>query len=103
MIEGDLKQEPVEALAGATPRHVMQTLGTDWARDMIAPEFWSRAWTSSAKAALARGAPGIVVEDCRFPNEAEAIRALGGRIIRILRPADALLDVGAHPSEKHEI
>jgi hypothetical protein len=31
-IEGDLKEQPCQLLAGHTPRRAMQTLGTEWGR-----------------------------------------------------------------------
>jgi len=102
MIEGDRKQAPAPELAGATPRHAMQTLGTEWARQMIHPDLWTRAWSAGAAAALARGAPGVVVEDCRFANEVEAVRAAGGRVVRIFRPVGAL-NLDPHPSEGQEL
>ena len=98
MIEGDRKQAPAPELAGRTPRYVMQTLGTEFGRDMIHPDLWTMAWTAGASAALAAGAPGVVVEDCRFPNEVAAVRALGGRVVQIFRPVGAL-DLDPHPSE----
>ena len=76
----------------------MQTLGAEWGRDLIASDLWTMAWRQAAKAALANGAPGIVAEDCRYENEAVAIRALGGVVVRILRPT-ALPQVGAHATE----
>lgn len=58
----------------------MQTLGTEWGRDLIHPSLWTRAW-------MARAGSGLVVtDDCRFENEAEAVRRLGGHIIRVVRP-----------------
>lgn len=98
MIEGDRKQEPAPELAGRTPRYVMQTLGTEFGRDMIHRDLWTMAWSAGASAALDRGAPGVVVEDCRFPNEVEAVRALGGRVMRIVRPTGTL-SLAPHPSE----
>src|SRR4051794_5754215 len=57
MIEGDRKEVPAPELAGCTPRRVMQTLGAEWDRDLIAPDLWTMAWRQAAKAALANGAP----------------------------------------------
>ena len=93
MIDGDLKEAPTPLLEGRTPRHAMQTLGTEWGRDRIGRDLW-------ANAALARceNLPGdVVISDVRFPNEAEAIRAvMGGRIWRIVREG---CDGDGHPSE----
>ena len=38
-----------------------------------------------------------IITDCRFPNEAEAIKDRGGIIIRVDRPG--VEPVNAHPSE----
>lgn len=83
-IEGDLKEQPCALLSDKTPRFAMQTIGTEWGRDTIATDLWLRAW----QAGLDRVPAGVnvVVDDCRFPNEAEAVRAAGGIIVRIVRP-----------------
>ncbi|WP_050577743.1 deoxynucleotide monophosphate kinase family protein [Sinorhizobium meliloti] len=78
-IEGELKETPLEMLCGKTPRQAMQTLGTQWGRDCIGEDFWIRMWR--LRAAMVGGR--VVVDDCRFPNEAEAIRQLGGMIIKL--------------------
>lgn len=101
MIEGDLKEEPCDAFCGRSPRYALQTCGTEWGREMIAPDFWTRAWRLAVEAEFGRGAPGIVAEDVRFPEEAEAIRSLGGRVIRIERPSAE--PIGSHPSETQAI
>jgi len=91
-IEGDAKENPCDLLLGATPRHAMRTIGTEWGREMIHPDLWVSAWTRRVSA---RGGV-VVVDDCRFVNEAGAVRALGGLIVRIER---AGLAVANHKSE----
>ena len=81
-IEGNLKEKPCNLLEGKTPRHAMQTLGTQWARDCIGPNFWVRMWRERAVDILAQ-AGRVVVDDCRFPNEARAVRKLGGDIYKL--------------------
>lgn len=78
-IEGHLKEKPCALLGGKSPRHAMQTLGTDWGRHMIHPDLWVNAWAAT----LPSG--NVVCEDVRFGNEAEAIRKAGGIVIRINR------------------
>lgn len=92
MIEGDLKEEPVGVLGGRSARHAMQTLGTNWGRDLVAQELW-------VNLCMARCAqlPLVAVSDVRFYNESEAIRNAGGRIIRITRPNNVPVD--SHVSE----
>ncbi len=102
MIEGDLKEVPSSLLVGRSPRYAMQRLGTEFGREMMGAALWTSAWEAGACAALARGAPGVVVEDCRFPNEAEAVRGLGGRLVRIERPVGAKV-LAPHASEGQDL
>lgn len=90
-VDGDLKEQPSELLCGKTPREAMQTLGTEWGRDKISPYIWVSAWRAAVQSK-----PFVVVDDMRFPNEAVAVRSLGGKIWRVDRPG---LVMGAHASE----
>jgi hypothetical protein len=73
-------------------RGMLQRLGTEVGREMFDADFW-------VDYALDNAPDGskIVFADCRFPNEANAIRALGGKVIRINRPGVSA--VNAHISE----
>ncbi len=81
-IEGSRKESPHPLLCGKTARLAMQTLGTEWGRDMIGPDFWVNVWTETAREELHQGGR-VVVDDCRFENEAGTVRRLGGTIIRL--------------------
>lgn len=81
-IEGQLKDTPDPLLGGRTPRFAMQTLGTEWGRDIMAADLWLAAWRARASAILAAGGR-VVVDDLRFENEAAAIRQLGGKVVGI--------------------
>lgn len=96
-IEGDLKEKPCELLGGQTPRHAMQTLGTEWGRGCISEDLWVRAWTARAAVELFNGR-NVVVDDCRFENEAQAALDQLGIIIEIVRPGQETLTSG-HSSE----
>jgi hypothetical protein len=91
MLDGDQKEEPTELLMGHTPRHAMQTLGTEWGRDLINQNFWLHCWRRSII-----GYNLIVVDDVRFENEAAIIKELGGVVIRLQRPG---FRASAHISE----
>lgn len=101
-LDGDRKETPSDLLLGTTPRHAMQTLGTEWGRDQIHPEIWLHLW----KVAAARHA-FVVADDVRFANEAATVRGMGGILIEIERgqAADLLLtddvaeSLGLHASE----
>ena len=99
-IEGDLKEKPCDLLGGATPRWAMQSLGSGWGRDMVHPELWTCLWLEKARRLLSEGR-SVCVEDCRFPNEVAAIKALGGYVIRIR--SDDPAPVGSHISEQHDL
>ena len=82
MIEGDLKEKPVDWLGGKSPRYVMQTLGTEWGREFIDPDLWVRLARREIISQLERGR-NVVVDDLRFENEHKAILDLGGSILRL--------------------
>ncbi|GHC61771.1 deoxynucleotide monophosphate kinase [Limoniibacter endophyticus] len=77
-IEGGLKEVPADILQGKSPRQFMQALGTEFGRDMIGENFWVGLWE-----ARAAQHDRVVVDDCRFPNEAAAVRRLGGVVIKL--------------------
>ncbi|WP_407976896.1 deoxynucleotide monophosphate kinase [Brucella pseudogrignonensis] len=74
-IEGDLKE--VEDSSGQTPRHAMQTLGTEWGRKCMGEDFWINIWRQRITGATA------VTDDCRFANEADAVRSVGGIVVML--------------------
>lgn len=93
-IEGHLKEVPCDMLMGKTPRHAMQTLGTEWGRECIAPDFWVALARRRIALAMAAGL-NVVVDDVRFENEAQVIRELGGFVLGLERGDGA----GLHVSE----
>lgn len=97
-LDGAQKMTPLSEFGGCTPRHLMQTLGTEWGRRMVHSDVWTSAWRRAA----AQVEGPIVVDDVRFPNEAAAVRAEGGILWRIVRPGQGPAD---HVSERllHEI
>lgn len=72
MIEGDLKETPTPLLGGQTPRFAMQTLGTEWGRDLLAQDLW--VWAAVRRC----DGRNSVITDVRFPNERDAILSAGG-------------------------
>ncbi|MBO4228044.1 deoxynucleotide monophosphate kinase [Bradyrhizobium neotropicale] len=77
-IEGDLKEVPCIYLNGKTPRHAMQTLGTEWGRDLIDRDLW----TESLKRRAAKH-DRVVVPDLRFENELDTLRELSAKVWRV--------------------
>ena len=90
---GDEKETALEILGGQTPRHAMQTLGTEWGRNLIYDEIWLNAW----ERAFNKCTSPVVVDDLRFINEGEVIKKLGGKILLIERPEVESKDL--HQSE----
>lgn len=64
-----------------TGREVMQYVGTDIFRSMM-PDVWPMAAIRAIQKDNARIA---VITDCRFPNEVDAVKSAGGKVIRLTR------------------
>lgn len=96
---GDSKEEKDPINHGYTPRQILQKLGTDVFRKSFPdafPEFGS-PWVHKLKTTIERNPDkNYIIEDCRFPDEVEFIKSLGGMIINIERKTNVLDD---HASE----
>lgn len=78
------KDVPQEGMG--TPRRLLQTLGTEWGRDLINIDIWVNfAREEIFKIRNNRQFDGVVITDLRFYNEAKFIRDLGGIIWRVDR------------------
>ena len=82
-------------LCGKSTRFAMQTLGTEWGRDMIGENLWVFLWWKASLAVIRDGGK-IVVDDVRFPNEVEAVTSGGGVIVPLFGRAGV---VAPHASE----
>lgn len=84
-------------------RWVLQRWGTDYRRDADAG-YWVTAVRRfiNRQRGLSSEGPGIVITDCRFVNEADMVRSLGGHILRMHRPDLPALppDTAQHASER---
>lgn len=91
--EGDLdsaKQEP-------EVRRLLQQLGTS-VRDYLGDESWVRPVLGEAQWRLAEGQQ-IVIPDCRFRNECERIKDLGGMVVQMHRDPIGSSAIDVHVSE----
>jgi len=101
--QGHLKEVPCDLLQGKTPRYAMQTLGTEWGRELIGDDIWVSVWENR----LPDQAIGVVCDDCRFLNEAEAVMRISAsaRLIRCVvggtGPEDN--ETTAHASERQHM
>lgn len=93
----ELKELPRDDLCGLTTRHAMQMLG-DWGRESMHPDFWVRQWQRGAHLS-----PRYVADDVRYDNEAAAVRALGGIIIRVERTGAGSVTNPTHSSERNAV
>jgi hypothetical protein len=66
-----------------TPRWVLQYWGTEVARK----SFHDDIWIASLENKLRNSKDNIVISDCRFPNEIQAIKKAGGQIVWVQRGA----------------
>jgi hypothetical protein len=86
-----------------TVRDFLQKLGTDGLRDGLHQNVWVNALFADYDCVPADQAPGgwdcpnWIITDCRFPNEAKAVKERQGIILRVNRPG--VTAVNAHPSE----
>lgn len=96
----ELKHEVIPEL-GVTPRHVLQSLGTEWGRKCIHPDVWVWAMQRQIERHVAEyqgsGDVLIFIDDCRFANEAQWILNHGGMLIEVER--DGVKYTGEHASE----
>lgn len=96
-VDGSLKDAPCSLLLGKTPRHAMQTLGTEWGRYLIHPEIWVHAWKVKVTQQLTLGHK-VVCDDCRHKNEGLEARSFqGAEVWRVKRNSGIGME---HSSEK---
>lgn len=111
-----------------SPREALQTLGTEWGRNCY-PNTWAELCVRTAQTLLTEPGyqydqkqglyyqdelggttagntvtvKGVVIPDCRFRNELTAIKAVGGKVLRIVRPGAGLSGGRElHPSETEQ-
>jgi hypothetical protein len=82
----ETKEQFSEAL-GMTRRKALQEMGNG-VRETLGPLTWInrvlRVWEAG-------GRQPTVISDCRYENEAERIKDLGGIVLRVVRPGNSLL------------
>ena len=91
--------EPLDILSGRTLRHAMQTIGTEWGRNQMHPDFWLNLAMCRAHGLATEGKHSFI-DNVRFPNEFEAIDNAGGILIAIRRK-NVVPKNEVHESEKY--
>jgi len=67
-------------ISNLTPRYILQHIGTDIFRNHFHQDIWVAAIERKIS-----NLSGVVITDCRFPNEIELIKKLNGSLIHIHR------------------
>lgn len=89
-IYGSKKMEPNELWGGKTNRFAQQTIGTEWGRKIISQDIWVNCVTRDIERIYAdrfsnEAQTIIVIDDLRFPNEAQMVRDFGGELWTVRR------------------
>ena len=72
-------------------RKLMQVYGTEYRRKQD-PEYWVKKTRAAVQEALLRGTKLVVIDDVRFPDEAQMVLDEGGILVRVERPVDRVVD-----------
>lgn len=96
-----------------SPRYFMQKVGTEMFRDVLRDDVWielAKLRISKlmepyeVETGFPKGKIGtrriIFITDVRFPNEAEAIKSMGGYIVKVSREGFNKTGEDLHPSER---
>lgn len=69
-----------------SPRNAMQWWGTDYRRVVDGDDYWRK---QVADQIAANPSTNYVITDVRFPDEANLIKSMGGKVARVVRPSQA--------------
>lgn len=92
---------------GVTGRQLLQIMGTELFRNELPKHLpqLQGVWVKRLQRILSSIGPNetVVVPDVRFPDEAEMIRKLGGKIVKIVAKSNAASSTDDHESENQVI
>ncbi len=91
------KLAPIPELRGRTYTDLMQTLGTDWGRNMIYHTIWVDM-AEQARLRIPKDKAGVVFSDVRYVEEARYISRIGGAIYAVEGPRGVVANT--HSSEE---
>lgn len=84
LTDPNLKETPIPGI-NQSARHLMQTLGTEWGRNIINNQIWLWAMDRVVEKAERSKLSAIIIDDCRFENEADWVHQNGGIVCRVHR------------------
>ena len=99
-------KETEDPFWGFSPRTFMQKVGTEMFRDNLREDVWIQLLVRRINEKIAENEKqdfhkGIYfITDVRFPNEAQAIKNIGGYVVKIHRDGYSKSGENLHPSEK---
>lgn len=82
-------------------RKLLQWLGTEWGRGTISSTLWVDLWKAEVTKSRSAKFESVVCDDCRFDNEAEAVKSLGGVIIQIVSDKASQRNTAANGISNH--
>lgn len=107
-IDGDLKKCVSDLLGGKTPQYAMQTLGTEWGRNLIHPDLWVNLLHRDLQYEIRMGRRDFVIDDVRFRNELAYLNNLKSKkdyrvvIVKIIRTGNNLPSLHQSETEMEE-
>lgn len=78
-------------------RHIMQTLGTEWGRELIGEDVWRNILREKAESLFFDEDKTVVCDDVRFTDEASILMEDGWYLTRVVAPGEKKNDT--HASE----
>lgn len=82
-----------------TPRNQMQIWGTEIGRKRVHPDLWILCVKRKVERLLEEG-KHVVITDCRFMNECDLVKQLGGSLVRVHRNYPEWYPVALHTPEE---
>ena len=109
-VKDPIKKELINPKFNASPRELMQWLGTDIMREEFNKKFnySGSIWIDSVKdkvKTLLDNNKDVVIDDVRFQNEVDMIHSLGGIVINLHNDLDDTLNnsTSTHSSENQKL
>lgn len=109
-VKDPIKKELINPKFNASPRELMQWLGTDIMREEFNKKFnySGSIWIDSVKdkiKTLLEDNKDVVIDDVRFQNEVDMIHSLGGIVINLRNDLDNTLtnSTSTHSSENQKL
>jgi hypothetical protein len=93
-------KEIVHPILGKSTRYALQTLGTEWGRNLINPDIWANYLKHRIQYEIGINKI-IIIDDVRFENEVKTVQDLGGTVIAINNPQ--LKTLSNHESEQLDL